>query len=125
MGDGRWAMGDRRRAAGGGRAVGNTRQFQKRLLFVGSANSTQIPEIRFSIVFVDVGPSATPPESCMDFADLGEHRFHSTPRTRTHTMFKHAKPFSGFSVNDIEKARKFYHDTLELDVADAPMDQLE
>ena len=40
-------------------------------------------------------------------------------------MFKHAKPFSGFSVNDIEKARKFYRETLELDVADAPMDQLE
>jgi len=40
-------------------------------------------------------------------------------------MFQHEKPFSGFSVNDIEKARRFYHDTLELDVADAPMDQLE
>jgi predicted enzyme related to lactoylglutathione lyase len=40
-------------------------------------------------------------------------------------MFKHAKPFSGFSVNDLEEARKFYHDTLELDVSDAPMDQLE
>ncbi len=40
-------------------------------------------------------------------------------------MFKHAKPFSGFSVNDLEEARKFYQDTLELDVSDAPMDQLE
>ena len=40
-------------------------------------------------------------------------------------MFKHAKPFSGFSVNDLEKARAFYRDTLELDVADGPMDNLE
>ena len=41
------------------------------------------------------------------------------------TMFNHEKPFSGFSVNDLEQARKFYKDTLELDVTDAPMDQLE
>ena len=40
-------------------------------------------------------------------------------------MFSHAKPFSGFSVNDLEKARKFYRDTLELDVTDGPMDELE
>jgi predicted enzyme related to lactoylglutathione lyase len=40
-------------------------------------------------------------------------------------MFKHAKPFSGFSVNDLEKARAFYRDTLELDVTDGPMDNLE
>jgi catechol 2,3-dioxygenase-like lactoylglutathione lyase family enzyme len=45
--------------------------------------------------------------------------------TRGEPMFNHAKPFSGFSVNDLEKARKFYHDTLGLDVSDAPMDQLE
>ncbi len=40
-------------------------------------------------------------------------------------MFEHAKPFSGFSVNDLEKAKKFYRETLELDVSDAPMHQLE
>jgi catechol 2,3-dioxygenase-like lactoylglutathione lyase family enzyme len=40
-------------------------------------------------------------------------------------MFRHAKPFSGFSVDDLEKARKFYHDTLELDVTDGPMNDLE
>jgi len=40
-------------------------------------------------------------------------------------MFSHAKPFYGFSVNDLEKAKKFYRDTLGLDVSDAPMDQLE
>ncbi len=40
-------------------------------------------------------------------------------------MFRHAKPFSGFSVNDLEKARAFYRDTLELDVTDAPEGQLE
>lgn len=40
-------------------------------------------------------------------------------------MFDHAKPFSGFSVNDLETARKFYRDTLELDVTDAPMHSLQ
>ena len=40
-------------------------------------------------------------------------------------MFQHTKPFAGFSVNDLEKARKFYKETLELDVADAPMGSLE
>lgn len=40
-------------------------------------------------------------------------------------MFSHQKPFSGFSVDDIQKAKRFYHDTLGLDVADAPMGQLE
>jgi catechol 2,3-dioxygenase-like lactoylglutathione lyase family enzyme len=40
-------------------------------------------------------------------------------------MFKHAKPFSGFSVNDLQKARQFYQETLGLDVSDAPMGTLE
>ena len=40
-------------------------------------------------------------------------------------MFNHAKPFSGFSVNDLEKARKFYRETLGLKVSDAPMGTLE
>jgi catechol 2,3-dioxygenase-like lactoylglutathione lyase family enzyme len=40
-------------------------------------------------------------------------------------MFNHAKPFSGFSVNDLKKARKFYQETLGLDVSEAPMHQLE
>lgn len=31
-------------------------------------------------------------------------------------MFRHTKAFSGFSVNDIAKARSFYADTLGLDV---------
>jgi catechol 2,3-dioxygenase-like lactoylglutathione lyase family enzyme len=39
-------------------------------------------------------------------------------------MFDHAKPFSGFSVNDLETARRFYHDTLGLEVTDAPMGAL-
>ena len=62
----------------------------------------------------------------MDFAGVSATGMTVYPRPlKEPPMFKHAKPFSGFSVNDIEKARKFYHDTLELDVADAPMDQLE
>ena len=33
-------------------------------------------------------------------------------------MFKNAKAFSSFSVNDLEAAKKFYRDTLGLDVAE-------
>jgi len=40
-------------------------------------------------------------------------------------MFQHAKPFAGFSVNDLKKAKKFYTETLELEVTDAPMGALE
>lgn len=36
-------------------------------------------------------------------------------------MFKNTKAFSGFSVNDLQKARKFYGEVLGLDVADGPM----
>jgi predicted enzyme related to lactoylglutathione lyase len=34
-------------------------------------------------------------------------------------MFKHAKAFSGFSVDDTEAARRFYGDTLGIEVTDA------
>jgi catechol 2,3-dioxygenase-like lactoylglutathione lyase family enzyme len=40
-------------------------------------------------------------------------------------MFSHAKPFSGFAVNDLQKAKTFYKETLGLDVSDGPMDELE
>ena len=36
-------------------------------------------------------------------------------------MFKDTKAFSGFSVNDLQKAKKFYGEVLGLDVADGPM----
>jgi catechol 2,3-dioxygenase-like lactoylglutathione lyase family enzyme len=39
-------------------------------------------------------------------------------------MFSHEKPFSGFSVNDLKTAKKFYQETLGLEVADAPMGSL-
>ena len=39
-------------------------------------------------------------------------------------MFQHAKPFSGFSVNDLTTAKRFYKEMLELDVSDAPMGTL-
>jgi catechol-2,3-dioxygenase len=48
-----------------------------------------------------------------------------THRTRMKLMFHHSKPFSGFSVNDLKKAKKFYQDTLGLEVSDAPMGALE
>lgn len=40
-------------------------------------------------------------------------------------MFKHTKAFSGFSVNDIQKAKKFYQDILGLEVKDNPMGLIE
>jgi predicted enzyme related to lactoylglutathione lyase len=36
-------------------------------------------------------------------------------------MFKNTKAFSGFSVNDLQKAKEFYGETLGIDVADGPM----
>src|SRR4051812_46210184 len=40
-------------------------------------------------------------------------------------MFRKTKAFSGFSVNDIEKARHFYSDVLGLQVTDNPMGLIE
>lgn len=40
-------------------------------------------------------------------------------------MLQQSKAFSSFSVNDIEKAKKFYHDILGLDVVDNPMGIIE
>lgn len=40
-------------------------------------------------------------------------------------MFKHSKAFSGFSVNDIQKAKKFYAEILGLEVKDNPMGLIE
>jgi catechol 2,3-dioxygenase-like lactoylglutathione lyase family enzyme len=40
-------------------------------------------------------------------------------------MFKDSKAFSGFSVNDLAKAKDFYGKTLGVDVADGPMGNLE
>ena len=35
-------------------------------------------------------------------------------------MFKDTKAFSSFSVDDVEKAREFYSDVLELEVSEVP-----
>ena len=40
-------------------------------------------------------------------------------------MLQHSKAFSGFSVIDIEKAKKFYSETLGLVVKDNPMGLIE
>jgi predicted enzyme related to lactoylglutathione lyase len=40
-------------------------------------------------------------------------------------MLKDTKAFSSFSVNDLQKAKEFYGQTLGLDVSDAPMDLLQ
>lgn len=40
-------------------------------------------------------------------------------------MFKNTKAFSGFSVNDIQKAKEFYSSTLGIEVKDNPMGLIE
>jgi predicted enzyme related to lactoylglutathione lyase len=40
-------------------------------------------------------------------------------------MLKHSKAFSSFSVDDLQKAKKFYSEILEVDVADNPMGLIE
>ncbi len=40
-------------------------------------------------------------------------------------MFKHSKAFSGFSVNDLQKAKSFYSEILGLEVTDNPMGLIE
>jgi len=40
-------------------------------------------------------------------------------------MLKHSKAFSGFSVNDIQKAKEFYSEMLGLEVKDNPMGLIE
>ncbi len=40
-------------------------------------------------------------------------------------MFKNSKAFSSFSVNDIQKAKEFYSNTLGLEVHDNPMGVIE
>ncbi len=40
-------------------------------------------------------------------------------------MLKSDKAFSGFSVNDIQKAKAFYGQTLGVDISDGPMGNLE
>ena len=40
-------------------------------------------------------------------------------------MFKNTKAFSGFSVNDLQKAKEFYGQTLGLDVSEGEMGVLE
>jgi len=40
-------------------------------------------------------------------------------------MLKHSKAFSGFSVNDLQKAKEFYSEVLGLEVTDNPMGLIE
>ena len=40
-------------------------------------------------------------------------------------MFKHSKAFSGFSVDDLQKAKEFYSEILGLTVVDNPMGLIE
>ncbi len=45
----------------------------------------------------------------------------ATPaRKRTSNMFKEAKSFSSFSVNDLQEAKEFYGEKLGLDVSQTP-----
>jgi predicted enzyme related to lactoylglutathione lyase len=40
-------------------------------------------------------------------------------------MFKHSKAYSGFSVDDLQKAKTFYSETLGVNVIDNPMGIIE
>ena len=44
----------------------------------------------------------------------------SPGRKKASNMFKEAKSFSSFSVNDLQKAKEFYGQTLGLDVKETP-----
>ena len=44
----------------------------------------------------------------------------SPGRKKATNMFKEAKSFSSFSVNDLQKAKEFYSQTLGLDVNETP-----
>jgi catechol 2,3-dioxygenase-like lactoylglutathione lyase family enzyme len=45
----------------------------------------------------------------------------ATPsRKKASNMFKTAKSFSSFSVNDLQKAKQFYGETLGLDIKETP-----
>src|SRR5215217_8733918 len=44
----------------------------------------------------------------------------SPGRKKASNMFKEAKSFSSFSVNDVKKAKEFYSQTLGLDVSETP-----
>ena len=45
----------------------------------------------------------------------------ATPsRKKTSDMFREAKSFSSFSVNDLKQAKEFYAETLGLDVKESP-----
>jgi catechol 2,3-dioxygenase-like lactoylglutathione lyase family enzyme len=43
----------------------------------------------------------------------------ATPMRQTSSMFKHAKAFSSYSVNDIRKAKEFYGQTLGLEISES------
>jgi predicted enzyme related to lactoylglutathione lyase len=40
-------------------------------------------------------------------------------------MFKHSKAYSGFSVDDLQKAKTFYSETLGVNIIDNPMSIIE
>src|SRR5580698_6051080 len=49
---------------------------------------------------------------------LGERAPSSRKSREEHFMFEYSEAFSGFSVGDIDQARKFYADTLGLEVTE-------
>jgi predicted enzyme related to lactoylglutathione lyase len=46
-------------------------------------------------------------------------------RIKLYSMFSHSNAFSGFSVDDIEKAKQFYRGILHLEASDGEMGTLE
>lgn len=47
-----------------------------------------------------------------------DRRPHGAPEDKESTMFEHTRAFSGFSVDDIPKAKQFYGETLGLRVSE-------
>jgi predicted enzyme related to lactoylglutathione lyase len=58
-------------------------------------------------------------------AHQGFDKLNLTNKNEIKIMFKHTKAFSGFSVDDIQKAKEFYSKILGLDVQDNPMGLIE
>ena len=48
----------------------------------------------------------------------GDEQMGATPMRKTSRMFRDAKTFSSYSVNDLQKARQFYANTLGLELSE-------
>jgi catechol 2,3-dioxygenase-like lactoylglutathione lyase family enzyme len=66
-----------------------------------------------------IGPLLVRKEHPLRSAGKALHHANGTTPRREGPMFKSTKAFSGFSVDDIRKAKQFYGETLGLEVSEA------